>query len=344
VDELIREGGPHGIRRHGEHEFSIPVPNGADGLVGRRCPVADCSPAYFRVKLGTGITGDAYQKGYCPYCRGEADPSSFYTREQINYAKRVIENEVGDWLDRTMQKAFGTGPSRRKKIGGGFLSMEMSFTPPAKRPVWHPMEEELRRDVTCPRCTLQHSVFGLATWCPDCGADIFCTHVAAELDVIRQMLGHVEKRREELGSRVAARDVENALEDAVSIFEAVLKIITRRGLRAAGRSPEDIEDILQKTVRNAYQSVSRGAALFEQLLGFPLFDGVSAAHIAALEATFEKRHPITHNLGMLDRKYLERVQSGELEGREVRVTVEEVTAAVDLVQQVTTAACGRLPA
>jgi hypothetical protein len=216
--------------------------------------------------------------------------------------------------------------------------MEMSYKPPRKQHVGRPFEEELRRDVLCPSCTLEHSVFGLATWCPDCGVDIFVQHVEAELEVIRKMVGHVDKRREELGPRVAARDVENALEDVVSIFEAVLKLVTRRHLREQGESDEDIETTFRKKVRNAYQSVSRAAALFEELVGFPLFDGVEARRVEQIEETFEKRHPITHNLGVLDRKYLDKVRSGELEGREVRVTAHEIESAVNLVASTVSAA------
>lgn len=49
-----------------------------------------------------------------------------------------------------------------------------------------------------------------------------------------------------------------------------------------------------------------------------------------LKLIFEKRNPITHNLGIVDRKYLEKVASGELEGRDVRVSVEEVSQAIEL--------------
>lgn len=335
MDELFRQGGPHRIRRTGrdQYQFNISVPTGDDGLVGRECPNSVCSPAYFRVKLGTGITGEGYQKAFCPYCRAEAEPSEFTTKAQIEYGKRIVENEVLGGVDRMIQKALGLGPSGKKKFGGGMFSMEMSYKAPRKRPVGRPLEEELRRDLKCPHCTLEHAVFGLATWCPDCGADVFPVHVEAELDVVRKMLGHVETRREELGHRVAARDVENALEDTVSIFEAVLKFITRRHLRAQGRTNEEIEETLGKKVRNTYQSVARGAVLFEELIGFPLFDGVDAVAVDRLDATFEKRHPITHNLGVLDRKYLAKARSGELEGREVRVTASEVEAAITLISR-----------
>ena len=343
MDELFRRGGPHNIRKtgHDQYTLNISLPADGEGVIGRECPSEDCSPAYFRVKLGTGITGEDYDKAFCPYCRTSADPNDFTRKSQVEYGKRIVENEVLDGLDRMMQKALGMGSSRKKTIGGGMFSMEMSYKPPRKKPVGRPFEEELRRDVRCPACTLEHSVFGLATWCPDCGADIFPAHLDAELDVVKKMLGHVETRREELGPRVAARDVENALEDVVSVFEAVLKQVTRRHLREQGRAPEDVEEVFRKKVRNTYQSVSRGAVLFEELVGFPLFDGVDARVVEQLEATFEKRHPITHNLGVLDRKYLDKARSGELEGREVRVTAREIEEAVDLVSRVVVAAYER---
>lgn len=43
-----------------------------------------------------------------------------------------------------------------------------------------------------------------------------------------------------------------------------------------------------------------------------------------LDAAFEKRHPITHNLGVVDRKYLERAQAAERHGREVRIVATEI--------------------
>ena len=52
-----------------------------------------------------------------------------------------------------------------------------------------------------------------------------------------------------------------------------------------------------------------------------------------LTASFEKRHPVAHNLGIIDRKYLERVQAAEREGREVRVTAAEVQSLLTHVRE-----------
>lgn len=334
-DELFREGGPHGIRRTGRHQYemSIALPQDERGMVGRECAREGCSPAYFKVKSGTGITGEQ-EIAYCPYCRNDGHPTDFHTKAQHDYARRVVENEAAEAVQRMLGDALGLGPSGRKKLGGGMFSIEMSLQRAPRRHVSRPLEEELRRDIRCATCGLEHAVFGLAFWCPDCGTDLFLDHVHEELEVTRRILEAVDDRRAVLGARVAARDVENALEDTVSLFETVLKIVTRRVLQARGQTEEQVDDTFRRHVRNTYQSVGSAAATFQTQVALELFADIDEARRATLAAVFEKRHPITHNLGVVDRNYLRRAQSGELEGREVRVTTEEVREAVDIAEAV----------
>ncbi len=334
-DELFEEGGPLNIRRSGpdEYQMSIELPTDEDGMLGRECPDADCSPGYFKVKPGTGIT-EGHQVAFCPYCGTSGDPGEFATKSQRDYAIGLVEREAIKGVNQMIKRALGLGPSGRKKIGGDFLSIEISYKPTRLGPVPRPIEEELRRDVLCPHCGLEHAVFGLATWCPDCGEDIFLAHVDKEMEVVEKIISAVDSRRAKLGARVAARDIENALEDLVSIFEAVLKIITLRFLREQGVNQEEAAQILEKKIRNKYQSIFSAMTTFQEYIGVDLFDGISDGDIAFLRATFEKRHPITHNLGVVDRKYLERARTGELEGREVRVTAQEVERAADITRRV----------
>jgi predicted nucleic acid-binding Zn-ribbon protein len=334
-DSLFQSGGPHNIKKtaRGEFSMSIELPVDEDGLIGRECPTPDCSPAYYKIKLGTGII-EHQVEAFCPYCRHAADPSDFHTRAQIEYAKNLVMRKAHKGINRMIEKSLGLGPSRRKKYDGGFLSLELSYKPGRLPHVPRPIEEELRRDLVCPHCGLVHAVFGLATWCPDCGKDIFLTHVSEELAVVERMLGDVQRRRELLGPRVAARDVENALEDTVSIFEAVLRAITRRHLLSTGKSTEDVEEILKKRVGNRYQNVEQAADICRALLGVELFEGVDGHAVSELRLTFEKRHPITHNLGIVDRKYLDKVRSGGLEGRDVLVTTGEIASAIELSRRV----------
>ncbi len=336
---MFPKRGPRRFRRTSRDEgtWSIEIPTDADGMLGRQCPAAECSPAYFKVKPGTGIT-ESHDRAYCPYCRRSEDPCEFVTEAQKDYGLRAVEQETIKGLNKMVKRSLHLGATGRRIIGNDFLSLEVSYKPAKVRPVGRPVEEELRRDIRCPKCGLEHAVFGLATWCPDCGADIFPVHVEEEFRVIRRMLDEVENRRAALGARVAARDIENALEDVVSVFEASLKALTRRHLQAQNLGHNEIQEILRRDVGTAFQNVKRACDRYRDLVGVSLCDDAQPNQHDRLDATFQKRHPITHNLGVIDRRYLHQARSGGLEGREVRVLESEVRWAIDQALKILTIA------
>jgi hypothetical protein len=342
-DSYFHDGGPFDLRHSGQDEITmnLPIPTDSYGMLARECADETCVPGYFKVKPGTGIVGEQ-QIAYCPYCRQGAPPPDFLTKAQRQYAIDAVMSEAGVAVDRMIKQALNLGPTGRKSFGRGMFSMELAYRSGGRTEVSRPIEEELRRDVRCPHCTLEHAVFGLATWCPDCGRDVFETHLDSEFQVARRMLAAVKERRLTLGPRVAARDIENALEDTVSVFEAVLKSMARRQLLAAGRVTEEVDKLLDKRIRSQFQNPALASRLWLEHLGLSLFDDVPPNVVATMSRTFEKRHPITHNLGVVDRKYLERVESGELHGREIRVSVSEVEAAIDATSTVLTALYRRL--
>lgn len=330
--DLFRRGGPHNVRKTGPNQYSLQVelPTDAVGMTARECVSATCSPGSFKIKNGTGLTGKQ-SEAFCPYCRASAKPDDFATREQIRYAQDVAMSEAHDGIERMVKDALGLGPSGKRKFGGGLVSMEMSYKPGRRAPVRRPWEEQLRRDVTCPHCTLEHAVYGLAVWCPDCGEDIFITHVKAESQVLRAMLNDVERRNAELGPRVAARDIENGLEDVVSIMEAALKAMARRRLLVNDEPAEAVNAIMAKKVRNRFQSYDGVVETLGQLFSIDAAGMLDPSSTDRLRHTLEKRHPITHNLGIVDRKYLDKVRTGESEGRDVSLDEGEVIAALDTV-------------
>ncbi len=336
-NSLFKEGGPHRVKELGNDQYrmSITIPRDEDGRLARECPNSECSPGYFKVTPGTGITG-GQDFAYCPYCKHEAEPNDFTTKEQIRYAKDLAIREAHKGIDGMISDALGLGASGKRKMGGGFISMELTYKPGTPPHVRRPFEEEVRRDVVCPHCTLDQTVFGLATWCSDCGEDIFLTHVKAELAVTRLMVEDVARREEHLGKRVAAKDLENCLEDAVSIFEAAVKAMVRRALIEQGEDHGEVETKLKK-IGNAFQNMERVKKQLSTLFGY---EPVAGPLWERLTLSFEKRHPITHNLGIVDRKYLEKVQRAEREGREIRITgteisqlLEDVSDAISLIHK-----------
>jgi len=334
---LFREDGPFRVMRKGpdEYELRVPIPPGKDAMVGRACPIAGCSPGYFRVEPGTGIISPQ-ESIFCPYCRGAEEPGAFATTAQRDYALGLVQAEAVDGVNRMMGEALGLGSARRRVLDGGLLSIEVSMTRARSPRPGRLLEEELRRDVLCPHCTLHQAVFGLATWCSDCGADIFPIHVAAELAVLRAVLSDVDERRARLGPRIAARDIENTVEDLTSVMEAVLKALTKRHLCAQGMSPGEAARVVTSAIGNGYQTLSRAREIFSTHTGAVLGRGCSEDDLTKLSTVLEKRHPIAHNLGVVDRKYLVRARSGELEGREVRVEPAELAQAIDGIEALLT--------
>jgi hypothetical protein len=226
-------------------------------------------------------------------------------------------------VDRALRQALGLDHSGKRRLVGGLINVDLEMKPSSPRHVWQPYEDVLRRDVACPHCTLDHSVYGFATWCPDCGKDNFTTHVRAEIAVVEAILSDMDRRRQLLGSRVAAGDLENALEDLVSIFEATLKIEIRRYRKLKGDDDAAIEAVM-RPIGSRLQSVTNAVTLIPQHCdGVALF-GTNSGDETNLNRVFQKRHPITHNLGVVDRKYIDRVRSGEAEGTEVRVEKGEI--------------------
>ena len=326
---IFSEGGPYDIHRTGNDEYTLKItlPTDDHGRTARQCPNTECSPGYFKVKNGTGIVG-GQEEAFCPYCRHAASPGDFTTPEQERYAKDIVEREAYRGVEKMLGNALGLGPSGSRRIGGGMLSIDLTMKSGPLPSIRRPFEDEIQRTVVCPHCGLDHAVFGMAIWCADCGRDIFLTHVAAELAVISAMLSDVERRRTLLGQRVAARDLENCLEDTVSIFEAVLKSLTTRHLRLRGQADDDVQAFVKKSGM-AFQNLDRTAALLLSDFAFDVKSAISPDIFQKLKTTYEKRHPITHNLGVVDRKYIERGLSAEREGREIRVTADEVKSAID---------------
>jgi len=330
-ENLFKQGGQYNIKKTGRdsYQFQIPLNTDEHGRLARECPNDSCSPGYFKLKPGTGIMG-VQSVVYCPYCRHEDEPNSFVTKEQMRYANDIMMREAHQGIERMMKDALGIGSSGKKKIGGGMFSMELSYKPSRPPYVRRPFEEEVLRMVICPNCGLNHAVFGLAIWCPDCGKDIFMTHVNAEYDVVRVMLGDIDRRQKELGHRIAARDMENCLEDTVSIFEAVLKAFYLRYLQGKGETSEKIQLVFENKIKNGFQNPKRAEELIRNRLQLSLFECLTSEQFDFVCEAFEKRHPITHNLGVIDKKYLEKAVAAEKKGREIRVTQEEVLRAIDI--------------
>ena len=146
--------------------MSLPLPADEQGMTARKCPKPDCAPGYFKIRPRTGVADPGYDQCYCPYCRSEGEQGNFLTHAQRNYARSVVAREAQSGVQRMLKDAFGLDSRGRRSIDGSFMSIEMSMKHSPPPTVVMPFEEELRRNVTCPHCSLTHAVFGIARVVP----------------------------------------------------------------------------------------------------------------------------------------------------------------------------------
>ena len=109
-----------------------------------------------------------------------------------------------------------------------------------------------------------------------------------------------------------------------------------------GKAEDEIADLLAKQIRNGFQNLERARDLLHEYTGATLGRALGESDFVFLVGVLEKRHPIAHNLGVVDRKYLAKVRTGEVEGREARVTADEVSRAIDLVESLLADVCLQL--
>lgn len=160
----------------------VELPRDSSGYVGRECPLDACL-GYFKIKPGTGLQGSSLPCRF-PYCGHAAGHDQFATKEQIEYMKSIVHRQVVEALRKDLKflefdikpkGPFGIGISRKLQPG----------TPiPLKRY----RERELETHVTCGRCTLDYSVYGLFAFCPDCGVHNSLQILEKNLILVRKQL------------------------------------------------------------------------------------------------------------------------------------------------------------
>jgi len=321
------------VRRLGgdRYEVTVSLPTGPDGRMARECPSSTCSPASFRVKSGAGILDPNQPSAYCPYCRFEAEPSDFTPEGVRGYARDVaIDQVTRDVLDPILG-SFRKSLKDLERSSGGMLRVQSRTSAPFRARPRPPLQEALIRDLICPHCGLDHAVYGFATWCPDCGKNIFPVHVSNELHAVQKLLAPFEGRQDH--DRTSIRALENALEDIVSIFEASMKhLVARRMVEVHG---EEAAASRLKRIGNGFQNIARACEILISEIDLSLIGPIHEEIVQRVSQIFEKRHVITHNLGIVDARFQTRTGNAQL-GREVNLSREGIEFSISFVNSAVT--------
>ncbi len=292
------------LRRLG-NQISVPISPDEEGYIGRECPVDTCL-GYFKITPGTGLKGPV--PCHCPYCGHAAEQKSFFTPEQIEYAKSVVIRHVTDAIHADL-KALEFDHKPRGAFGIG-ISMKVSRSNPT--PISHYREKQLETKVTCDDCTLKYAIYGVFGWCPDCGAHNSLQILSKNLELAQKELALAGTVEADLAEHL----IGDALENVVSAFDGF------------GR-----EICSQKGADIRFQNLGSARRRVQEVFGFDFAGGLTDNSWGAACRVFQKRHLLAHKMGVIDAEYIEKANDpAAVAGRRVRVTKDEVSLAVSLIE------------
>ncbi len=297
------------------NSMSISIPADEDGFTGRECPQTDCE-GYFKIEIGTGLKGEGLPC-HCPYCDHTAGQNHFATKAQIEYAKSVAIRKMTDTIYKDLKKL----EFNHKPRGAFGLGISMKVSPFRRIPIHKYREEQLETEIVCNNCTLRYAVYGVFAFCPDCGQHNSFQILAKNLELVEKLLSLAAKIDDKDVSKML---IENALEDCVSAFDGFGREICRIHAEKAVNSKR-AEKVFFQDLQGAQKNLS---ALFD----IDLFDGITAQEGKDAIRGFQKRHLLSHKMGVVDEAYIRKTNDiNAVVGRKVTLTSSEVSEVARIV-------------
>ncbi len=283
-------------------EVRIPVEEDADGYYDKECPNEQCL-SQFKIHAEDWKALDDKAIIYCPFCRHEAGPRSWWTTEQIERGKELAIAHAKHLISGHFRKIMGDMAKdfNRRQQSNSFIKMRMDVrSSPTAAPVLVPLAaaDVMRTKLTCGRCGFRYGFVGTAYFCPSCGHH----DVEASFDVgirkIRKTPEAIEKLRETMDRDMAADLSNTLLEDAiksgVTQFETASKYLYERATDAP----------LAKSKGNLFQRLADASAEWEKITGQAFTAFLCQDEIDRLNVYFQRRHVLGHNDGHVDEKYI----------------------------------------
>ncbi len=287
------------------NQISVPLSQDEEGYIGRECPVETCL-GYFKITPGTGLKEPA--PCHCPYCGHSGEHNTFFTPEQIEYAKSVAIRRITDAVHQDLKSL----EFEHKPQGVFGIGISMKVTSSAPHPISYYREKQLETKVVCDKCTLRFAIYGVFAWCPDCGAHNSLQILSKNLELAKKELSLAASVETDLAEHL----IGDALENVVSAFEGF-------GREICSQKASDIR----------FQNMTGARRRVQETFGFDFADELNSNSWIATCRIFQKRHLLAHKMGVIDDEYVQKANDrGAVVGRRIRVTHDEVFLAVSLVE------------
>jgi hypothetical protein len=263
---------------------------------------------------------------HCPYCGHAADRQKFFTPEQREYAESLVLREITGMFHQQLKQL------EKRPDPHAFLSIGISVRTGALPQIATYEENRLKQHVVCPHCKANYAVYGVSFTCPRCGGGTLLWHLESTAHEIRVFLELPDDILVRLDARSQEKLIENAVEDVVSFWEGYLKALYRKAIR--DRYEPEKASQLERQIGTVFQRLPGSTERFAKDLGIDLLTNVAPDDTELLTRVFNKRHVLTHNLGLVDEKFLTQTHLDQQVGQEIEVTREETVRALEIVSQV----------
>ena len=310
-------------------QVTVPLATDEKGYLDKECPAEGCE-FLFKVNEQDWINICRDEEVWCPMC-GHAEPAKhWYTKEQVEHAKREALKVVQGRINSAMRSdAYAFNCQQPKNA---FISMSMNvsgghfstFKVPAAA------MEAMQLEIHCEACACRFAVIGSAYFCPACGHNSVhrmfndsLRKISAKKDNVQLIrtafLAQGLKDEAELACRSL---IESCLLDGVTGFQKYLD-----GLyQATPNTPTP--------PFNAFQRLGQGSKLWKAAVGIAYEDVLDAAQLARLVLLFQKRHLLAHSDGIVDARYVK--ESGDStykEGQRISVASSEIDDLVAIIDK-----------
>jgi hypothetical protein len=306
---------------------TVRIPPDKDGFVGRECPAKGCG-LYFKLVSGTGLPDVDHT--YCPYCGGQATSDCFFTKAQIKYATAVMTARVEEALHKDLEPTLRETNCSLAALERSLAETMHALTgrrpyvqpfddrpgPPPYRRIPSLREKDLETVVECDHCTLRYAIYGVFGHCPDCGVHNSRQMLDKNLDLAEK---YVALANVQSDPEVAAGLRESALLAAVGRWDGFGREACRKAAATNAAVPADL----------SFQSLAGARDRLLKALSLDLAAGLTPDEWTATGRAFQKRHLLSHSMGVVDEQYKKRADDpAAVVGRKVTIDAAEVAALV----------------
>ncbi|AFK05481.1 hypothetical protein Emtol_0209 (plasmid) [Emticicia oligotrophica DSM 17448] len=287
-------------------KIQISIKPDENGFIGRECLVCK---RYFKLKQGTGLPTNHC---HCPYCDYEGDQDTFWTSDQIEYAKSIATKIAYEqFIEPAFEKLKKSFEQLEESTKNSFIKIEVKTSRDKPFfPIKYYSESELETNIICDSCKLEFAIYGVFSRCPDCEHLNAFSIFKKSIEVCNKQfqLFSVYKNDDE----ITTTNLKFILGNAISSFDALGKELRKK-----------IKEKFPEKPRNLFQNIDELEKVMLNSFSVDLRNEIS--DFAFLKQMFQVRHIFEHNMGVIDSDFVKKVPSYEnLLNRKYKLTIIEV--------------------